>query len=116
MDAPQRLLDGTGTALEQALLQELRSYHGPRNLRAHTLAALGVTGTAGLVVGDDLGHQAAPDGFGGIRPAGRPRGLLRSEARLGSTSAAGSTHRHCDVTLAAVARDRAGIPDRPAGS
>ncbi len=54
MDDPQRLLDGTGTALEQTLLQELRSYHGPKNMRAHTLAALGVTGSTGLAAGGAL--------------------------------------------------------------
>ena len=54
MDAPQRLLDGTGTALEQALLQELRSYRGPEEMRPHTLAALGVTGSIGLAAGGAL--------------------------------------------------------------
>jgi len=54
MDAPQRLLDGTGTALEQALLQELRSYRGPEKMRLHTLAALGVTGSAGLAAAGAL--------------------------------------------------------------
>jgi hypothetical protein len=54
MDDPQRLLDGTGTALERTLLQELRSYHGPKNMRAHTLAALGVTGTTSLAAGSAL--------------------------------------------------------------
>jgi len=51
MDDPQRLLEGTGTALEQTLLRELRSYRGPKKMRAHTLAALGVTGSAGLAAG-----------------------------------------------------------------
>jgi hypothetical protein len=54
MDDPQRLLDGTGPALERTLLQELRSYHGPKNMRAHTLAALGVTGTTSLAAGSAL--------------------------------------------------------------
>ena len=54
MDAPQRLLDGTGTALERTLLQELRAYHGPKKMRAHTLAAVGVTGSAGLAVAGAL--------------------------------------------------------------
>jgi hypothetical protein len=48
MGDPQRLLDGTGTPLERILLQELCSYHGPKKMRAHTLAALGVTGATGL--------------------------------------------------------------------
>jgi hypothetical protein len=48
MGDPQRLLDGTGTPLERILLQELCSYHGPKKMRAHTLAALGVTGSTGL--------------------------------------------------------------------
>jgi hypothetical protein len=54
MDAPQRILDGTGTALEQALLQELRSYRGPEKMRAHTFAALGVTSSTGLAAGGAL--------------------------------------------------------------
>jgi hypothetical protein len=54
MDDPQRLLDGTGTALERTLLQELRSYRGPDEMRKHTLAALGVTGSAGLATGGAL--------------------------------------------------------------
>lgn len=51
MDGPRRLLDGPGTVLERALLQELRSYHGSNDTRAHTLAALGLTGTTGLAAG-----------------------------------------------------------------
>lgn len=54
MDDPQRLLDGTGTALERTLLQELRSYRGSKEMRAHTLAALGVTGSTGLAIGGTL--------------------------------------------------------------
>jgi hypothetical protein len=54
MDDPQRLLDGTGTTLERTLLQELRSYRGPAQMRDHTLAALGVTGSAGLAAGGAL--------------------------------------------------------------
>ena len=54
MDDPQRLLDGTATALERTLLQELRSYRGPKEMRDHTLAALGVTGSAGLATGVTL--------------------------------------------------------------
>jgi hypothetical protein len=54
MDDPQRLLDGTGTALERTLLQELQSYRGPEEMRAHTLAALGATGSTGLAVGGAL--------------------------------------------------------------
>ena len=54
MDDPQRLMDGPGTALERTLLQELRSYRGPKDMRTHTLAALGVTGTAGLATSGAL--------------------------------------------------------------
>lgn len=54
MDDPQRILDGTGTALERSLLQELRVYRGPKNMRPHTLAALGVTGSTGLAAGGAL--------------------------------------------------------------
>ena len=54
MDDPQRLMDGPGTALERTLLQELRSYRGPKDMRAHTLAALGMTGTAGLAASGAL--------------------------------------------------------------
>jgi hypothetical protein len=55
MDDPQRLLDGIGTPLERTLLQELQSYHGPKSMRAHTLAALGVTGSTGLATAGALG-------------------------------------------------------------
>jgi hypothetical protein len=48
MGDPERLLDGTGTPLERILLQELCSYQGPKNMRTHTLAAIGVTGSTGL--------------------------------------------------------------------
>ena len=54
MDEPERLLDGNGTALERTLLQELRSYRGPEEMRAHTLAALGATGSTGLALGGAL--------------------------------------------------------------
>jgi hypothetical protein len=54
MGDPQRLLDGPGTPLERALLQELRSYHGPKNMRGHTLAALGVSGATGLAAADTV--------------------------------------------------------------
>jgi hypothetical protein len=36
------------------LLQELQSYRGPEEMRAHTLAALGVTGSTGLAAGGAL--------------------------------------------------------------
>lgn len=51
MEGPQRLMDGTGTELERALVQELRSYRGPRDMRAHTLATIGVVGATGLTAG-----------------------------------------------------------------
>jgi hypothetical protein len=51
MDESQRLLDGPGTALEQSLLQELRSYRSTDEMRKNTLAALAVTGSAGLAAG-----------------------------------------------------------------
>jgi len=47
---PDRLLDQPGSPLERALLQEARSYHGPKDLRDHTLAALGVAAPAGLAM------------------------------------------------------------------
>ncbi|HEY5955674.1 MAG TPA: hypothetical protein VIV60_03930 [Polyangiaceae bacterium] len=54
MDDPQRLLDGSGTALERSLLQELRSYRGTDEMRKHTLAALAAAGSAGLATGSAL--------------------------------------------------------------
>jgi hypothetical protein len=51
MEDPERLLDCPASALERALLQEGRAYRGPERLRAQTLAALGVAGSAGLVSG-----------------------------------------------------------------
>lgn len=54
MEGPQRLVDGTGTELERALVQELRTYHGPRDMRAHTLATIGVTGATGLTASGAL--------------------------------------------------------------
>ncbi len=54
MEEPRRLTDGTGTELERALVQELRSYRGPRDMRAHTLAAIGATGATGLTAGGVL--------------------------------------------------------------
>lgn len=58
MADPQRLLEGPGTALERTMLQELRSYQGPKTMRAHTLAALGVTGSAGLAAGGAMAWWA----------------------------------------------------------
>jgi hypothetical protein len=51
MDEPERLLDQTTSALERALLKEGRAYRAPDDLRAHTLAALGVATSAGLASG-----------------------------------------------------------------
>jgi hypothetical protein len=48
MDEPDRMFDHTDSSLERALLEAGRNYHGPADLRAHTLAALGVAATAGL--------------------------------------------------------------------
>lgn len=54
MDEPERMLNQTGSSLERALLQEGRSYPIPAALRAHTLAALGLAGSAGLATGGAL--------------------------------------------------------------
>jgi hypothetical protein len=54
MTDPQRLLDGSGTELEQTLVKELQSYRGPRTMRPRTLAALGVTASAGLATSGAL--------------------------------------------------------------
>ncbi len=54
MEDPQRLLDGTGSALEQTLVQELRSYRATDEMRKHTLAAVAVTGSASLVTASVL--------------------------------------------------------------
>jgi len=59
MDEPDRMLDQTGSALTRALLREGQSYRGPQNLRAHTLAALGLAGSAGLVAGSALAWLSA---------------------------------------------------------
>jgi len=59
MDEPERMLDQTGSALERALLHEGRAYHGPDNLRASTLAALGLAGSAGLATGGFLAWLSA---------------------------------------------------------
>jgi hypothetical protein len=48
MDEPERILDQTTSAIEQALLREGRAYRAPDALRPHTLAALGLAGSAGL--------------------------------------------------------------------
>jgi hypothetical protein len=58
MDEPDRMLDQTASSLERALVQEGRSYHGPEELRAHTLAALGLAGSAGLATGGVLAWLA----------------------------------------------------------
>ena len=54
MEHPERLLDCTGTPLERTLLQELRAYRATDEMRKHTLAAVAVTGSAGLVTGSVL--------------------------------------------------------------
>jgi hypothetical protein len=122
MDDPQRLLDGTGTALERTLLQELRSYHGPKNMRAHTLAALGVTGTTSLAAGSALawwsgktwGAKMLLTVSVSLRPGRRPRWLLHPEAKRDSASAACVIHHRDHATGAAVACT--GTSGRPACS
>jgi len=59
MDEPERMLDQTASSLERTLLEEGRRYVGPAELRAHTLAALGVAATAGLTSGGALAWLAA---------------------------------------------------------
>jgi hypothetical protein len=59
MEGPQRLMDGTGTDLERALVQELRSYRGPRDMRAHTLATIGVTSATGIAAGGAVAWWSA---------------------------------------------------------
>jgi len=59
MDEPNRLFDQTGSALERALLREGRSYQGSNDLRAKTLAALGLAGSAGLATGGALAWFSA---------------------------------------------------------
>jgi TolA-binding protein len=59
MDEPDRMLEQTGSALEQALLREGRAYHGSEDLRSKTLAALGLAGTAGLATGGALAWFSA---------------------------------------------------------
>jgi hypothetical protein len=51
MEEPKRMLDQTTSARERALLQEGRAYVAPEELRAHTLAALGLAGSAGVAGG-----------------------------------------------------------------
>jgi hypothetical protein len=50
MHEPERMIDQTTSALEQALLREGRAYRGSDTLRTHTLAALGLAGFSGLSV------------------------------------------------------------------
>lgn len=50
MDEPERLLDQKGSALARTLLREGRDYQGSDHLRAHTMAALGLAGSAGLAL------------------------------------------------------------------
>jgi len=59
MDEPDRMLSQTGSPLERALLQEGRSYQASAELHAHTLAALGLAGSAGLATGGGLAWLAA---------------------------------------------------------
>jgi len=49
MDEPERLLDQSTSPLELALLQEGRAYCASEDLRAHTLRALGLAASVGLV-------------------------------------------------------------------
>lgn len=51
MEEPERILDKTDSTLERALLLEGRSYSAPDSVRAHTLAALGLTVSAGVGAG-----------------------------------------------------------------
>jgi hypothetical protein len=51
MDEPERMLHQTNSALERALLHEARAYRGADDLREHTLAALGLASSAGIVGG-----------------------------------------------------------------
>jgi hypothetical protein len=59
MDEPDRMFDQPSSSFERALLHEGRSYRGPAELRAHTLAALGLAGSAGLATGGLLAWLAA---------------------------------------------------------
>jgi hypothetical protein len=59
MDELERMLDQTGSSFEKALLQEGRTYQGPADLRARTLASLGLAGTAGLATGGILAWWSA---------------------------------------------------------
>jgi hypothetical protein len=58
MDEPDRMFDQTASSLERALIHAGRSYRGPNDLRAHTLAALGLAGSAGLATGGALAWLA----------------------------------------------------------
>jgi hypothetical protein len=49
MEEPERMRDQNASAFERALLEEGRSYRGAPDLRAHTLAALGVASSAGML-------------------------------------------------------------------
>lgn len=51
MEEPERILDKTDSTLERALLLEGRGYSAPEAVRAHTLAALGLTVSAGVGAG-----------------------------------------------------------------
>ena len=59
MDEPRRLLDQTASSFERALLQEGCAYQGPRDLQAHTLLALGLASSAGLVGASVFARLAA---------------------------------------------------------
>jgi len=50
MDEPERLLDQKGSVLARTLLREARDYQGSEHLRDHTMAALGMAGSAGLAL------------------------------------------------------------------
>lgn len=49
MDDPERMLDQAISPLERAVLREGRAYCAPDGLRAHTLSALGLTASSGLL-------------------------------------------------------------------
>jgi len=58
MDGPERMLDQTGSSFERALLEEGRRYRVPAELRADTLAALGLAVTAGAAISGALAWLA----------------------------------------------------------
>ncbi len=59
MNGPRRLREEGGSALEQALLEAGSSYRSSDAVRARTLAALGVAGSAALTAGTAGGASSA---------------------------------------------------------